>query len=76
MQYLLEEVGSERRFKTTPARCVLVRIHVFVRAARPRYFTRISVLSATTSLLILHAKFREAVSIPRHHTVQSQLLQR
>jgi hypothetical protein len=26
--------------------------------------------------LKLHPKFREAVSVPRHHTVQSQLLLR
>ncbi len=35
--------------KTAPARCVLLRIHLFIRATRARYFTGISVLPETTT---------------------------
>ena len=76
MQYLLEEVGSEQRFinNASPLRA---RKTPFVRSRGSSQVLHENLCPPGDHiLLILHAKFRESVGIPRHHTVQSQLLLR
>jgi hypothetical protein len=76
MQYLLEQVGSEQRLinKASPLRA---RKSPFVRSRNSAQVLRDNLCPPGDHiLLILHAKFREAVSIPRHHTVQCKLLRR
>jgi hypothetical protein len=74
MQYRFEKVGSEQRFidNASPLRA---RKHPFVCSRGSSQILDENLCSAGDHiLLILHPKFREAVSVPRHHTVQSQLL--
>jgi hypothetical protein len=74
MQYLLEEAGSEKRFinNASPLRAPK---NPFVRSRSSSQVVHENLCPpGDHDLLILHAKFWEAVRIPRHHTVQSQLL--
>src|SRR5580700_566652 len=67
MQYRLEEVGSEQRFidNASPLRAGK---NPFVCSRGSSQVLHENLCPASDQiLLILHPKFREAVSIPRHH---------
>jgi hypothetical protein len=73
MQGLLEEVGSEQRFINN-ASSLRARKTPFVRSCNSAHVLRDNLCPLGNHLLlILLAKFWEAVSIPRHHTVQGKL---